>query len=83
MPAIDTTKSGRTMTAGFCRECNSYVHLSRGDGYYACLCGSESATSFYVPFTWVLNERLAANPVATVEGAATQAARAASVKSHR
>jgi hypothetical protein len=78
MPAIDTTKSGRTTTAGFCRECNSYLYLSRWDGHYACLCGSESATSYYVPFSWVLNERLAANPVVTVDIAPAQAVRAAS-----
>ena len=61
MSVSDALKSATPTTPGFCLECKSDLQLSREGSYYVCLCGSESTSSFYLPFGWVLNKSYAAD----------------------
>jgi hypothetical protein len=59
MIANATLTSATPTTPGFCLECKSPLQL--GETYYVCLCGSESTSSYYLPFSWVLNNNFDAD----------------------
>jgi len=61
-------KSSRRARRGFCLECNSTLILTHGGLKYACLCGCESASSYYLPFSWIFENSVPAEiPVAFID----------------
>ena len=76
-------KSAKPARSGFCRECNSNLILTHGGLKYACLCGCESASSYYLPFSWVFDRSLGAeNRVALIDTRMTQPLKAFAANCH-